>query len=131
MDYLLDTCTLIWLIYNNNRIPNKIKKIIDDSDNEVYVSMSSFWEIEIKHQKNQNFMPISSNDIANVIEDTKIRLIDIHLGHLRELGDIVKQNIHNDPFDHLLLATARHEGLVLLTHDEMVSKYQGMYILKY
>ena len=124
MDYLLDTCTLIWLIYNNNRIPNKIKKIIDDSDNEVYVSMSSFWEIEIKHQKNQNFMPISSNDIANVIEDTKIRLIDIHLGHLRELGDIVKQNIHNDPFDHLLLATARHEGLVLLTHDEMVSKYQ-------
>jgi PIN domain nuclease of toxin-antitoxin system len=37
--------------------------------------------------------------------------------------------LHSDPFDQLLLATARHEGMTLLTHDAKLADYGDFVLL--
>ena len=47
MMYLLDTHTFLWYIYDDPKLPSRIKDIISDA-NRVYVSMATLWEISIK-----------------------------------------------------------------------------------
>lgn len=131
MDILLDTCSLIWLFEDSQRLPSKIKSMVDDKDNEVYVSIASLWEIEIKHNKKPNAVPFSSNEAFTALSQTKIKMIDIKPTHIFEVSNLGSQNIHNDPFDHLLLSTAKSEKLTLLTHDSTLKRYEGIDILCY
>jgi PIN domain nuclease of toxin-antitoxin system len=49
--------------------------------------------------------------------------LDITGRHVLAVGELPQ--IHKDPFDRLLLAQARVEGIFLLTSDEMLSRYPG------
>lgn len=131
MDYLLDTHTLLWAIYDNPNIPEDIKNILRDKKNGIYFSVASLWELQIKHFKNPELMPYSVIDIVTSVLDTKLELLDIAVTHLNNLQHIIPQNIHKDPFDHLLLATARSENMIILTHDQTLKHYQGVNVLAY
>lgn len=50
MKYLLDTHTFIWSILDSSKLSDRVKETIEDSNNEIYVSGISFWEIAIKTQ---------------------------------------------------------------------------------
>ena len=131
MDLLLDTCTILWAIGDSNMLPNKIKAMIDDDNNEIYYSFTSLWEIEIKHQKNSTLMPICSRDVAETMQNAGAQAIQFDLADLNVLKDIIGQNIHKDPFDHMLLAMAKANKVTLLTHDKNLEKYQGVKVLSY
>ena len=45
MNYLLDTSPYIWLIDNDPRLSVTAKAVIEDSNNQIYLSVISFWEI--------------------------------------------------------------------------------------
>ena len=62
MELLLDTCTLLWMIGGDKNLPKKIVEMIEDDNNTVYISVSSLWEVEIKHQKSKQLMPIDTFD---------------------------------------------------------------------
>ena len=49
--YLLDTHTLIWAIVDKNKLSEYVLKILQNCDNQLFVSAVSFWEIAIKHGK--------------------------------------------------------------------------------
>ena len=48
MKYLLDTHILLWAIRNAPNLTEKVKRIITDPANEIYVSVASEWEVAIK-----------------------------------------------------------------------------------
>lgn len=50
MKYLLDTCSFIWFITEDSKLPEKLRELINKSDN-VYVNYTTFWEIAIKQTK--------------------------------------------------------------------------------
>ena len=129
MDVLLDTCTLLWAMHSQNRLPDNIKNIINDTKNDVFISNTSIWEIELKHLKNKELMPYDSKDVLNAINDSDFRIINLRSEYIMGLKDIVDQHIHNDPFDHLILSMAKDEKMKLITHDEMMKKYKGIDIL--
>ena len=131
MDYLLDTCTLLWAINDSDNLPKNIKAIIDDYDNDILVSQVSIWEIAIKHQKNPNLMPYNEKDILNVILRSGFILLDIRDENIISLPEIMKQNIHKDPFDYMLLATAMNENATLLSHDSILKSYTGIKVVTY
>lgn len=131
MRYLLDTCTLLWAISDSKELPKEIKALINNPNNMVIVSGTSILEIEIKHQKNPELMPYSGVKIYNIILRSGFTFIDIRVEQVFKLEEIVKQNIHKDPFDHLLLATAIEEKATLISHDELIARYQGVNVLHY
>ena len=48
MKYLIDTHILIWLAVSPEEISKSIVEILENPQNEIYVSTVSFWEIAIK-----------------------------------------------------------------------------------
>ena len=131
MNILLDTHTLLWSLTNSKHLPEDIKNIICDTNNDVFVSTASLWEIEIKHQKNPELMPFDSDQVLKAIFDSDYGLLNITYFHILGLKEIISQKIHNDPFDHLLLSIAKKEQMMILTHDELINKYDGVNITKY
>ena len=131
MELLLDTCTLIWTCLNDQSLPDNIKDIINNYDNDIYVSTASLWEIEIKHNKNPKAMPLTALEVYKAMLVSDFRLISPQPDYLFELGSITSQEIHRDPFDHLILAMAKQEKMTLVTHDKFMPKYDGIKILKY
>ena len=48
MNYLLDTHTLIWTISDRSKLSQTARSAIDNTDNSIFVSSISFWEIALK-----------------------------------------------------------------------------------
>ena len=131
MELLLDTCTFLYAIFDDEKLPKHIKDIISNPDNDVFVSIASLWEIAIKNSKRPETMPYSVEEICNLMNQTDYSFLPIHYTHFFNLKEIIAQQIHRDPFDHLLLATAKSENFHLITCDENMKKYNDVMLLSY
>ena len=132
MELLLDTHTLLWALLEPEKLPDDVKTAIEDINNDIFISTASLLEIEIKHDKNDKLMPYSALDIYNaIIEHADYILLDIRPEYLFKLKEIKDKGIHKDPFDHLLLNTAKIEGFYLVTCDKNIQMYKGISIISY
>ena len=130
MELLLDTCSLLWALFDDKKLPESVREMLKNIDNDVYVSSASLWEIAIKNTKHPDLMPYSLDDVYNVIINyTDYIVLPIRPNHLLVLDEIIKQNIHQDPFDHIIMATSQVENLPLITSDSNIKHYQGIKIL--
>ena len=96
-------------------------KLLEKESNEVFYSMASVWEVAIKHIIKPENMPVSEEEFVRLCEDTGFTRLPIEAGHIFLLKTLSRPNDapkHNDPFDRLLIAQAKYENLVLLTHGE-------------
>lgn len=48
MNYLIDTHVVLWFITNDEKLPDSIKEIIGNKENQCFISIASYWEIGIK-----------------------------------------------------------------------------------
>lgn len=64
MTYLLDTHAFIWAVLETNRLSKKIHSLITNTNNEIYVSTISFWEISLKTRINK----FSFDNIVNLVK---------------------------------------------------------------
>ena len=78
MKVLLDTHILLWALSNDRRLPERAKRLIEDAENDIFYSIASLWEIEIKHLAHPDAMSVSSKEILKRDEGVphiRIRLI--------------------------------------------------------
>ena len=127
MELLLDTCSLLWALFDDNKLSKQARDLLENDDNDVYISVASLWEIAIKNLKHPDLMPYSLDDVYNIIVNyTDFMILPIRPNHLLVLDDIIKQNIHQDPFDHIIIATSQVENLSLITCDSNIKRYQDV-----
>jgi len=99
-------------------LPGSIKSKIADSDNKIFVSVVSIWEIVIK----RNLKKIRVDfDIETSIEKAGMEVLAIEASHA--LATEKLPNWHKDPFDRMLVAQATCEKLMIITKDEKIKKY--------
>jgi PIN domain nuclease of toxin-antitoxin system len=115
---LIDTHVLLWWLSDNNSLGATAKKIIADSRNQIYVSAATSWEISIKKKKGLLQAP---NDIDSIVEDEGFLKLPISLFHGEQAGEL--EEIHRDPFDRMLIAQSKSEGMEFLTSDGIIRKY--------
>ena len=130
MEYLLDTNTLLRALFNDEKISDKTRNIIANEKNQIFVSIVSIWEIELKHNKHPDLMPYNAKDIINALVYTDYIVLPVRYEYLVELKQVIDLNSHKDPFDHLLIATALEESMTLITSDETILKYPIISTLK-
>jgi PIN domain nuclease of toxin-antitoxin system len=127
---LLDTHVALWLLANDSRLTSRARTIILDPATEPCVSAATVWEIAIKHALNRglpNDMPISGMEALAAFTSAGYSLIAITPAHAASVAELPR--LHADPFDRLLVAQARIEGMALLTHDAAISAYDPAIIL--
>ena len=128
MNYLADTHILLWAITNHSKLPKKARTIIEDEENNIFYSFANIWEIAIKHALRKPDMPISSKEFNDYcLESGYIPLITepqhAYATESLQYDAESAPSIHRDPFDRLLLAQAKAEGMKLLTHDRLIPFY--------
>lgn len=133
MRLLLDTHIALWAISKSEKLSEDARFLLENEENAVYFSMASVWEVAIKRKAHPDKMPMSEEVFAYLCEETGFELLDIRLHHvyavkgLTRLGGAPK---HNDPFDRLLLAQAKTEGLRFVTHDGLMAGYNEACVLE-
>jgi PIN domain nuclease of toxin-antitoxin system len=130
MRLLLDTHVALWAIADHPNLGGKARRLIEDPDNEIYVSAVSVWEIAIKHSRTAdgpNGMPISGQQALGYFRDAEFSLLPITPDHTAAVDELPP--LHADPFDRLLVAQALSEPLRLLTRDQRIAGYTDLVVL--
>ena len=118
--YLLDTHTLLWFLRDSPQLSKKALEIIT-TENKVYVSIASLWEIAIKKSIGKLEFKHSIEKIAELCHEKDILILQIQPKYFDKI--IKLPNIHNDPFDRLIISQAIIENLVIITKDTIIPKY--------
>lgn len=118
MNLLLDTNVLLWWFAGDERLPVDTNELINRGQNQIVVSVASIWEISIK--KSLGKLTIDG-DLRQHMADQSFRELPIEGRHAAAVEDLPLH--HRDPFDRLLVAQARCEGLTLLTGDRHLESY--------
>ena len=128
IDILLDTHLLLWVLEDSEYLPESVRTIINDEKTELYYSTVSMWEVAIKHKKGK--LKISGTELFHYCEQAGFKelvLNEKHIIALETIEKIEETPPHNDPFDKILLAQAKGDGMLLLTHDKCFSYYDEPY----
>jgi PIN domain nuclease of toxin-antitoxin system len=119
MKLLLDTHSYLWWDSDDSKLPESHRAAIASPRNEVFVSAVTVWEIAIKRSIGKL---IFEQPVGRSIEAHGFRTLPITVEHAEWAGGLPP--IHRDPFDRLLVAQAHLEGLVLVTVDDQILRYQ-------
>lgn len=123
MRYLLDTHLLIWLALGDRKLPQEVADIHEDPESELYFSVISVWETAMKQALGRKDFQVDAGLLrADLLNEGYVEIL-VESRHALEVRNLPK--LHRDPFDRMLVAQSRVEGLVLLTSDEVICKYQG------
>jgi PIN domain nuclease of toxin-antitoxin system len=123
MKAILDTHALLWFAGGDQRLPLKIRKLIEESGTELYISVASIWEIVIKTQKGTLTLDLPPRRwVLRALRGIGARPLPVRLRHALQVASLPL--LHHDPFDRLLIAQANAESLPLITHDATIEKYE-------
>jgi PIN domain nuclease of toxin-antitoxin system len=115
---LLDTHALLWALAEPKRLSTTAREAITSADSVVLASSASAWEIAIKRALGKLEAPA---DLEAVLDQTGIETLPITVAHALAAGALPL--LHSDPFDRMLVAQARIEGLTLVTRDPHLGAY--------
>ena len=118
--YLLDTSVLIRLAVEPALIDASVRASIEAAEVRK-VSIVSLWEVVLKHRIGK--LPLDLARAEAVMRACSLTPLELLPMHLLALQSLPVRADHQDPFDHLLLAQASHEGLTLVTSDRRLHGY--------
>ncbi len=121
MSLLLDTHMLLWATIWPERLPGKARALFADAENTLYFSSASIWEVAIKKKRGRPDFDEDARILRRHVLDSGGIELPMTSAHAAAAGEL--PFIHKDPFDRILLAQAKEEGLALVTADETLAKY--------
>ncbi|MGN6469016.1 MAG: type II toxin-antitoxin system VapC family toxin [Rhizobiaceae bacterium] len=119
MNLLLDTHTLLWLLFKDKRLPRETALTIIDRANTIFVSSMSGFEISTKVRIGK--LPGAewiARDFVRICDDFDFRELPLNNAHAVMAGGF--RLVHRDPFDRVLAAQAIIEGFSLVTDDREI-----------
>lgn len=125
--YLLDTHCLIWFQGDDPQIHETVMSIIQNPVNTILFSQISLFEISIKLKigKLPGFNASVEQVYQQAIKDS-FTYVNIKDQHIYTYGQIPLIADHRDPFDRLLIATAKNEEAAILSADEKFKQYSNL-----
>ena len=117
MRYLLDTHALLWARTAPDLLSTAALAILESADNALYVSIASLWECAIKSAIGK--LDVPDDFYGTVAADYE--MLGIEMAHVEASAKLPMH--HRDPFDRMLVVQARIGGLILVTRDQNIAKY--------
>ncbi len=123
MRALLDTHTFLWWNMDDPRLSGRARQILADGSNEIFLSAASAWEIAIKTARGRLTLPEPPTSyVPNRMALHHFHHLPIQVSHALHVFKL--PDLHQDPFDRLLVAQSQLEELPILTADEIIARYE-------
>lgn len=118
MRVLLDTHVLLWWLLDDAKLGPRVRSVIANGRNEIFVSAVTVAEIAIKRSLGK--LPGSPGLLGSLVEEgfQELPLLSTHAVVLEELP-----LHHRDPFDRLLIAQAMTDSLTFASYDQRARAY--------
>lgn len=120
MRLLLDTHVFLWWRSDAPELGDEARRAIHDPGNEVCISAIVGWEIVIKRALGKLEL---EGTVAEAVAEEGFTPWPVEMAHVDEVARLPMH--HLDPFDRLLIAQARIDGLVLVSADPLIQAYDG------
>lgn len=125
---LLDTHVWIWLNNGSSELKSVIISQIDKAARlgELFISAISVWEVATLVAKKRILLRTSVQDwVDEALSQPGVELIPLS-SHIAIESTQLPNGIHADPADRIIIATARLQGLILLTRDSNILSYSQL-----
>ncbi|MBN1836762.1 MAG: type II toxin-antitoxin system VapC family toxin [Spirochaetales bacterium] len=122
MKLLLDTQVFLWSIDSPRRLSGEAAAALLDGDNDLFLSAASYWEICLKLSIGKLALQERWAELLDrEMSANRIVWLALEKQHMRAVVGLPW--VHRDPFDRLLVAQARCEGMAIVTSDENLRQY--------
>jgi PIN domain nuclease of toxin-antitoxin system len=119
---LLDTHVWLWMVAEGERLSPESATLLQDPGNELFLSAASSFEVAIKWALGKLALPAPPQVyVPGQIARTGVAPLPIEHMHALAVAELPPH--HRDPFDRLLIAQAKLEGLTIVTVDRRMSVY--------
>lgn len=119
MKFLLDSCAFIDIAINVPNLSKKAIAVFENVENEICLSVASVWELGLKKSLGKlDFDIKAAVDLAN---DNAIQILNIDLPISLLVNEL--PYYHKDPFDRIIIATAKINDAQIITSDGIFKKY--------
>ena len=124
---LLDTHVFLWAASDPERLTADVRGAIIDPKNDVFISAAVIWEVVIKHALGKLRLPASPVTYLPALV-AQLGFHHLPITHEHALMIAALPTHHRDPFDRMIIAQARFEGMTLISIDRNIAKYGVQYL---
>ena len=110
---------------SESRLSEKVRKLLLDPDNERLMSAATLLEIAVKNAK--GFLAMTREQTVQATADLRLTVLPLYPAHAYRFFDLPWH--HKDPFDRMLIATALHENVPILSADREFKRYKGLTVI--
>ena len=122
MRLLLDTHTFLWLVGGDPRLSAAARALLDDSGNDLYLSIASPWELAIKVGTGKLTLARPVREyIETYLAPTRVTLMPVTMAHIGVVATLPRH--HGDPFDRLIISQAIAENVGVVSVDPAFDAY--------
>ena len=121
MKLLLDTHAFLWFLAGNVMLSKKAKALIENPENEKYISIASFWEAAIKQSLGKLTLDVSFVELKTEMIKNGFQFLPITFDDTLRLSMLPFH--HRDPFDRIIISQAMENNLTLLSCDSSFHLY--------
>jgi PIN domain nuclease of toxin-antitoxin system len=123
MKYILDTRPFLLWDSDSGKLPKRVVDLIRSQESEIFVSLASMREIQIKSQLGMLDLPAPITQIFQRQQDENcITMLPIGFNLTLMLTKL--PNHHHDPFDRLIIAQALADDMTIITNDPLITQYE-------
>jgi PIN domain nuclease of toxin-antitoxin system len=119
---LLDTQVWIWMRTAPARLSADVRRILIAEENELLLSAATPWEIALKVAAGKLTLPCDVEEFVTTRVATT-RVTPLAITYLHAIESAALPMHHRDPFDRVLIAQARIEGVPIITADSVFRSY--------
>ena len=121
MKLLLDTHLLLWAAGETAKLPRTARALIEDEANVLLFSAASLWEVVIKRGLGRADFQVDARRLRRGLLDNGY--LELTVSSLHAISVDTLPALHKDPFDRILIAQAKAEGVAFLTVDRTLAPY--------
>jgi PIN domain nuclease of toxin-antitoxin system len=125
MNYLLDTHVVIWSVLDRSKLSQQVITELENSENRVFVSSLSFWEIALKFSSGKlRLNGVLPEKLPELLTEIGFEFISLSPTDASSYNKLTV-SYHKDPFDKMLIWQAIQQNLILVTKDDRIKQYSS------
>ncbi len=137
MRYLLDTCVVMNMIAEPDRLCPDVEALIDDYDNILCISAETLREMIVAFNNRglvSKCWKTAGDMIQSLVEEYNLTVLPLKTEHMRTYAQLKINDTmgHKDPSDHVIISQAITEHLPLISSDTRFPFYkeQGLDLIE-